>query len=487
MNAFFPPPPTNPPSFPLPNTPAIGHFTPFSNERILKAIGRLKAHKAPGPDGIPNFILTSCADLLMDHLQPIYQAIITTGNYPTSWKQFDTIVLRKPGKPAYNVANAYRPIALLNTLAKLLSTLVVEDISYLCETHNLLPATQFGGRPGRTTTDALHLLTQQIKKAWRSGEVVSVLYLDIKAAFPNVVKTTLLHDMRRIGIPDIYVKFADSLLTGRSTRLKFDDYTSPDFPINNGNSQGCPLSMLFYAIYIAPLLEITDNCKNQSSGGFVDDTHFIARGKTFDETHAILKDIMERHNGALHWSTTHNSPFELSKLAVMNFTHSKEKAANAHMLTIEQDNGAGNVITTPIPNVESYKLLGVYLDTKLKWTTHHNHVLKRAIRWTALFRRMNRSTKGLSQKYARQLYLAVAIPRITYAADVWYIPTYEDPDKQRTAGMVGLTRKLNSIQRSAAIAITGALRTAAGDATMILADIYDAGLTLLDACHRAAV
>jgi len=39
----------------------------------------------------------------------------------------------KPGKPKYNIPKAYRPIALLNTLTKLLSTIVVEEITHLVE------------------------------------------------------------------------------------------------------------------------------------------------------------------------------------------------------------------------------------------------------------------------------------------------------------------------------------------------------------------
>jgi hypothetical protein len=35
-----------------------------------------------------------------------------------------TVVLRKPQKPTYDVAKAYRPIALLNTLGKVLEKIV---------------------------------------------------------------------------------------------------------------------------------------------------------------------------------------------------------------------------------------------------------------------------------------------------------------------------------------------------------------------------
>jgi hypothetical protein len=46
------------------------------------------------------------------------------------------------------------------------------------------------------------------------------------------------------------------MLTGCKTRLKFDDYTSEWFDINNGIGQGDPLSMIVYLFYNADLLNI---------------------------------------------------------------------------------------------------------------------------------------------------------------------------------------------------------------------------------------
>ncbi|KAF8268519.1 hypothetical protein EI94DRAFT_1467624, partial [Lactarius quietus] len=81
---------------------------------------RLKPYKAPGPDGIPNIVLIKCADILIDRLWPIYMATLDKGWYYSPWKAFTTIVLRKPSKPRYDVPKAYRPIALLNTLSKVM-------------------------------------------------------------------------------------------------------------------------------------------------------------------------------------------------------------------------------------------------------------------------------------------------------------------------------------------------------------------------------
>ena len=63
--------------------------------------------------------------------------------------------------------------------------IVANHISYYMEKHQLLPANHFGGRLGCTTTDAIHLLTNTIKLAWRKQKVVAVLFLDIEGAFPN--------------------------------------------------------------------------------------------------------------------------------------------------------------------------------------------------------------------------------------------------------------------------------------------------------------
>ena len=72
-------------------------------------------------------------------------------------------------------------------IAKLLSLIVAEDLVHLTEKHALLLANHFGGRPGRTTTDSLHLLVDTVKAAWRHKQVASVLFLDVEGAFPNAV------------------------------------------------------------------------------------------------------------------------------------------------------------------------------------------------------------------------------------------------------------------------------------------------------------
>src|SRR5882724_8938168 len=98
--------------------------------------------------------------------------------YPASWRESETVMLRKPGKADYMAPNAYRPITLLNTMVKVLSACVTEDLTHAIETHNLLPRNHFGSIPGWTMMDSLHYTMKFIKYAWRRKKVVSTLFLD---------------------------------------------------------------------------------------------------------------------------------------------------------------------------------------------------------------------------------------------------------------------------------------------------------------------
>jgi hypothetical protein len=99
---------------------------PISKEQLDRQLQRIKPYKAPGPDGIPNIVLTKCADLLSDRLLYIYMAMFKKQLHYDPWKHFTTVVLRKPGKPRYDIPKAYRPITLLNTMWKVLTGIVAE-------------------------------------------------------------------------------------------------------------------------------------------------------------------------------------------------------------------------------------------------------------------------------------------------------------------------------------------------------------------------
>ncbi|KIM83299.1 hypothetical protein PILCRDRAFT_7244 [Piloderma croceum F 1598] len=96
---------------------------------------------------------------------------------------------------------------------------------------------------------------------------------------------------------------------------------------------------------------------------------FLAVADTIVKAHTILRDMMERPNGGFDWSLTHNSPFELSKLALMDFPHTPQDRASTN-LTITHRNANDTTTSQTVNSVTSYKYLGVLFDLKLRWTAH---------------------------------------------------------------------------------------------------------------------
>ena len=79
---------------------------------------------------------------------------------------------------------------------------------------------------------------------------------------------------------------------------------------------------------------------------------------------------MERRNGVFDWSHSYNSPLEMNKLALVDFTHSRDKARTAKPLELTQTTGTTRTNHTINPS-PSAKLLGVIFDEKLTWTAQH--------------------------------------------------------------------------------------------------------------------
>ena len=193
----------------------------------------------------------------------------------------------------------------MNMIRKLLSTIVAEDITYMCERYGLLPDTHFGGRPGKNTSDVMHFLTNKIKGAWRQCKVAAVLFLDIEGAFPNTVTERLLHNMRMRQLPESYMCFIENMLTNRHTKLCFDGFTSNWVNVDNGIVHGDPLSMLLYLFYNADLIALPK--KEEAMIAYVDDASYYAEGLNFKEAYNRLCDMMHRDQGGYNWLKQHSS------------------------------------------------------------------------------------------------------------------------------------------------------------------------------------
>ena len=125
-------------------------------------VQKVRPDKCLGIDKIPNWFLQSIGEPLVKALQGLLTAVNKVNYYPKRFRAACTIVLRKPSKPDYSDPGAWRPIALLSTLGKIIETLLARRLSNLAKQEGLLPNCQIGNRTNRSTETALELLVEQI-------------------------------------------------------------------------------------------------------------------------------------------------------------------------------------------------------------------------------------------------------------------------------------------------------------------------------------
>jgi hypothetical protein len=72
-----------------------------------------------------------------------------------------------------------------NTLGKLIESVVTELLSHAAEEYQLISPQHYGRGPGRTGEEAMMMLQERIKHAWKKTAVYSAVFMDVAGAFDN--------------------------------------------------------------------------------------------------------------------------------------------------------------------------------------------------------------------------------------------------------------------------------------------------------------
>lgn len=420
----------------------------ITEDETYEAIRTIASKKAPGPDQIPNAVLKAISSWLVPKLAPIFTATLRLGYHPREWKRAITLALRKPGKPDYRSPTAYRPIALLNSMGKLLEIVMARRIAELAETWALLPDAQMGARRGRSTLTALQLLTEQIHTIWNlpgKSRVATLLCMDIAGAYDNASRRRLLHNLRKRRIPEIIVRWVASFLKERTTNIRVLEGESPYFDVTEGIPQGSPVSPILFLFFIADLLEaIKDEGLRTSPSGFVDDTSILTYGNSTEHNCEKLRSVHER---CRQWALSHGAKFAPEKYEIIHFAKNTRRFNMAATIDFEG--------LRPQPK-SSVRILGVRVDSKLKWSAHLQAVKGRYESQLLAFNRITKSTWGASFQKAKLVYSAVLRPTISYAAGVWYGPEGTNLTTKATE------RALETMQNRGLRNVIGAYRAVGG-------------------------
>lgn len=455
LDAFFPrmdEPRGDPPA----SAPVELPWQPITELEIERSLKAAKGSTAPGEDDLPTLVWKQLWKYLKHFITEIFTVSINLGHHPQRWRRAKIVVLRKPGKPDYTVPEAYRPISLLNTLGKLLEAVIARRLSYLAEKHGLLPDSQFGGRPGRTTEQALLVFANAIDRAWYKNKVVTLVAFDLKGAFNGVNKVSLDACLRARRIPTVARKWITSFMNDRHASIGFDDFHTEVTPLPNaGLAQGSPLSPILFDFFNSDLVDQPVTFHGGASA-FIDDYFRWRVGHSAEENLAkIQSEDIPRIEA---WAQRTGSRFTEEKTELIHLTRKRSEQLQGQVIM------SGKTVE-PSPTA---KLLGVIFDQELRWKEHIQQAIKRATKVGIALGGL----RHLRPEQMQQLYRACVTPVVDYASTVWH-----DPLRDKTH-----LRHLNSVQRTSLIRILSAFRTVATATLEVEAHILPTHLRLR---HRA--
>ncbi|KAF8673879.1 hypothetical protein AX14_005296 [Amanita brunnescens Koide BX004] len=231
-------------------------FPPISLKEIWDALRPTSNSSSPGPDHVTWRHLKRAISLpeTDSALSILFNKICITGIWPTCFKDSLSVIIPKPNKPDYSIPKAYRPIALLNTMGKLLTKILANRLQHDAAQYGLLHREQFGGIQGHSTIDAGLTLTDFISEHRERGWHTSVCALDIAQFFPSLSHVVMVRILKRLGFSPILVNLIESYFSERVTTYKWDNVLSKKYNFSLGTPQGDCLSPILSALYLSVVI-----------------------------------------------------------------------------------------------------------------------------------------------------------------------------------------------------------------------------------------
>lgn len=242
-----------------------GCDTNITIDEVRRALATLKNNKAAGPDGIPNELLKCALNDVYDDddnqdLSPMFLRIYDMmcllwdkGVIPDALNESNVVLIHK-ANDIHNLNN-YRGIALMNTITKLMSCIVMNRIMSLCSTHNLLIRGQAGFRPKEECLMQIASLIEICGRRSVLGLPTYVVYVDFEKAYDSLPQEAILCKLKMMGIGGKLNDMIRALYANPTISVSVGSHRSDKRPYLKGVRQGDPCSPILFNLFINDILD----------------------------------------------------------------------------------------------------------------------------------------------------------------------------------------------------------------------------------------
>ncbi|KAH9257243.1 hypothetical protein BASA81_004635 [Batrachochytrium salamandrivorans] len=396
----------------------------FSWNQIAAALLQMSSRKAPGDNGISTAFYQAALYMPANTQEgvpptPFARALLivcgqvfASATIPHAWLCASIVFIdEKDGNPL-NPGDK-RGIALINVGLKLVCKVLQMRIERFVETNNLLFYKQAEFCKREECVGQVVSLVDIIQRRQNAGLNTHVLFIDIQKAFDTVPVGVLLWKLQNMGFPRRTLAFLKALYTSSSARARAGSLLSDPFPVQRGVRQGCPLYGLLFNLFINDIL---DGVAPITVPGLPQDTNPI-RGLMYADDVAVFADseqsLLAASTAIEQWADRWEMQFGVAKCGIISFTgHLSPRLDSPLDIRLH-----GQLVS----RVESYKYLGVLIDSKLDhsaWLKQKRSALEHTI--SALHPVL--ANHQLTVNYRSRIFSAVVMGKAYYGLS-WLVTT----------------------------------------------------------------
>jgi len=424
----------------------------FTESEVTQVIEMQNENKSPGEDGFSADIVKHLHSIDTKFLTNLYNKCLLLGVFPQLWKSSIIKVIKKAGKTDYRQTSSYRPISLLSVFAKVLEKLLISRIMHYSRSNRLLNNKQYGFMPQKSTEDALHSMTKFIRNAFNKKGFALIIAIDIRGAFDHCWWPKILYQLRKKQCPKNLYMLSKSYFSKRKVKLWYQN-TEVARDQTIGCPQGSASGPWFWNESFDDIFDIKTEAEEDIEG-FADDTTLEVYAETIDELETRANHLLQKLND---WAHINKLDFNADKTTCVLFTNKLKYRVPELYLQNKK-----------LKFSSSFKHLGVYLDSKLKFNIHANYVKSKASQLIMNLISIAKRSFGLNTKALEIIYKGAVLPIISYASSVWI----DAVDKEY------IRKPLVSMQRQIALRICKAYKTVSTEALNVISNLIPIDLYL---------
>ena len=179
---------------------------------------------------------------------------------PLMAQQVKGLVVCVPKKPHPECIGDFRPLTLLNADYKILARVIANRMQPIIQ--DRIHSLQHCGGQGTSIFDAVATIRDAIAHSEITRKPLCVIAIDFQAAFDRVSHRYMERALQAHGFDDTFTQRIMGLYRNATSEVQINGFRSNCFPINCSIRQGCPLSMMLYALCINPLLHKLEEALN---------------------------------------------------------------------------------------------------------------------------------------------------------------------------------------------------------------------------------